>query len=147
MMTNRSATQTMTDHLPPVKRSENMRAVKSKNTSPERRVRSVAHRLGLRFRLHRKDLPGSPDMLFPGRKAALFVHGCFWHRHEECPKATMPKTNMDYWNEKFRRNVERDRETRHKLEKDGWKVIVIWECETKNEDSIENFLRKNLPGG
>ena len=137
----------MTDHLPPVKRSENMRAVKSKNTSPERRVRSVAHRLGLRFRLHRKDLPGSPDMLFPGRKAALFVHGCFWHRHEECPKATMPKTNMDYWNEKFRRNVERDRETRHKLEKDGWKVIVIWECETKNEDSIENFLRKNLPGG
>ena len=135
----------MTDHLPPVKRSENMRAVKSKNTSPEKRVRSVAHRLGLRFRLHRKDLPGSPDMLFPGRRAALFVHGCFWHRHEECPKATMPKTNTDYWNEKFRRNVERDRETRNKLEKDGWKVIVIWECETRNEDSIENFLMENLP--
>lgn len=134
----------MTDHISPAKRSENMRAVKSKNTSPEKRVRSVAHRLGLRFRLHRKDLPGSPDVLFPGRRVALFVHGCFWHRHEECPKATTPKTNTDYWNEKFRRNVERDKETRKKLEKDGWKVIIIWECQTTTEESIEIFLKKNL---
>ena len=136
----------MPDHISPAERSEIMRAVKSKNTSPEKRVRSVAHRLGLRFRLHRKDLPGSPDLLFPKRKVALFVHGCFWHRHENCPRATTPKTNADYWNEKFRRNVERDGETRRKLEKGGWKVLVIWECETKNQESIRAFLLRNLLG-
>ena len=134
----------MTDNVSPAKRSENMRAVKSKNTSPEKRVRSVAHRLGLRFRLHRKDLPGSPDLLFPKRKVALFVHGCFWHRHKNCPRTTTPKTNSDYWNEKFRRNMERDEEARIKLEEDGWKVLIIWECETKTQEFIEDFLTKNF---
>ena len=130
--------------MSPSKRSETMRAVRSKHTSPEKRVRSVAHRLGLRFRLHRKDLPGSPDLLFPGKKTALFVHGCFWHRHEDCPKTTIPKTNTDYWNEKFKRNMERDRENRRKLEKEGWKVLIVWECETKTKESIEAFLTKNF---
>ena len=134
----------MTDRISPTKRSKIMRAIKSKNTSPEKRVRSVAHRLGLRFRLHRSDLPGSPDLLFPRRKTALFVHGCFWHRHENCPVATTPKTNTDYWSRKFKRNLERDRESRRKLEEAGWKVLVIWECETKNHESIEAFFTKNF---
>ena len=134
----------MADRISSVRRSENMRAIKSKNTSPEKRVRSAAHRLGLRFRLHRSDLPGSPDLLFPGRKTVLFVHGCFWHRHENCPKATTPKTNTDYWSRKFRRNIERDMESRKKLEEEGWKVLVIWECETKTRESIEAFLTENF---
>ena len=134
----------MADRISSVRRSENMRAIKSKNTSPEKRVRSAAHRLGLRFRLHRSDLPGSPDLLFPGKKTALFVHGCFWHRHENCPGATTPKTNTDYWSRKFRRNMERDRENRKKLEEDGWRVLVIWECETKTKKSIDIFLSENF---
>ena len=134
----------MADRISSVRRSENMRAIKSKNTSPEKRVRSSAHRLGLRFRIHRRDLPGSPDLLFPGRKTALFVHGCFWHRHENCTEATTPKTNTDYWSRKFRRNMERDRENRKKLEEEGWKVLVIWECETKTRESIEAFLTENF---
>lgn len=134
----------MVDHISPARRSQNMRAVKAKNTSPEKRVRSVAHSLGLRFRLHRSDLPGSPDLLFPRRRTALFVHGCFWHRHEACPKATTPKTNTDYWNRKFKRNVERDRENEKKLEEYGWKVLIIWECETKTRESIEAFLTDKI---
>ena len=134
----------MADRISPARRSEIMRAVKSRNTSPERRVRSAAHRLGLRFRLHRSDLPGSPDLLFPKRRKALFVHGCFWHRHENCPGATTPKTNTDYWSRKFQRNMERDREVVRKLEEGGWKVLVIWECETKAPETIEVFLRKNF---
>lgn len=134
----------MPEHFSPTKRSEIMRAVKPKNTSPEKRVRSVAHRLGLRFRLHKKELPGSPDLLFPKRKTALFVHGCFWHRHEDCPRATVPKTNTDFWCEKFKRNMERDKETRKKLEESGWRVLIIWECETKSRESIEAFLSRNL---
>ena len=134
----------MADRISPARRSENMRAIRSKNTSPEKRVRSAAHRLGLRFRLHRKDLPGSPDLLFPSRRIALFVHGCFWHRHEGCPGATTPKTNIEYWSRKFRGNIERDRKNRKKLEEDGWKVLVIWECETKNRESLETFLSENF---
>ena len=134
----------MTDHITPAKRSENMRAIRSKDTSPEKRVRSVAHRLGLRFRLHRKDLPGSPDLLFPGKKIALFVHGCFWHRHKNCPRATIPKTNTDYWTGKFARNVERDAGNRKKLEEAGWKVLVIWECQTKNREDVQTFFRENF---
>ena len=134
----------MTDHISPSKRSENMRAIKAKNTSPEKRVRSVAHHLGLRFRLHRSNLPGSPDMIFPRRKVVLFVHGCFWHRHENCPRATTPKTNTDYWCRKFKRNTERDAENRRKLEEDGWKVLIIWECEAKTREYIEAFLMRNF---
>ena len=134
----------MADRISPEKRSEIMRAVRPKNTSPERKVRSVAHSLGLRFRIHRSDLPGSPDLLFPKRRTVIFVHGCFWHRHENCPRATTPKTNTEYWSRKFKDNMERDRQNGRKLEDDGWKVLVIWECETKTRESIEIFLRKNF---
>ena len=134
----------MADRISPARRSENMRAIKSKNTAPEKRVRSVAHRLGLRFRLHRRDLPGSPDLIFPGRGIVLFVHGCFWHRHENCPVATIPKTNTEYWSKKFRDNIKRDRENRKKLEESGWRVLIIWECETRKRESVEAFLKRNL---
>lgn len=134
----------MADRVSSAKRSEIMRAVRSRNTSPERKVRSVAHNLGLRFRIHRKDLPGSPDLLFPKRRTALFVHGCFWHRHENCSRATTPKTNAEYWTRKFINNVERDRENKRKLEAKGWKVLIIWECETNTRKSIETFLTKNF---
>ena len=132
----------MADRISPAKRSEIMRAIKSKNTSPEKRVRSAAHRLGLRFRLHRSDLPGSPDLLFPKRRVAL--HGCFWHSHKNCSVAKTPKTNTEFWIRKFERNMERDLENSRKLEENGWKVLVIWECETKTQEPIEAFFRKNF---
>lgn len=107
-----------------------MRRVRQRDTDPELVVRRVAHALGYRFRLHRRDLPGTPDIVFPKYRAALFVHGCFWHRHQGCARATMPKTRCDYWLPKFEANVERDRRTAAALAQAGWRVAVIWECET-----------------
>ena len=99
----------MVDHVDAAKRSAIMRAVASKDTTPERIVRSAAHRLGLRFRLHKKELPGKPDLVFPKWRTVVFVHGCFWHRHEGCSKAATPKTNIEFWETKFEKNQERDR--------------------------------------
>ena len=108
-----------------------MRAVRSKDTAPELLVRKLAHALGYRFRLHRRDLPGTPDLAFPGRRKAIFVHGCFWHRHD-CPRGrSTPATRTDYWNGKFARNVARDRRDRRRLRADGWGVMVVWECQTR----------------
>lgn len=121
-------------------RSENMRAIKSKNTSPEIFVRKQLHRLGFRFRLHRKDLPGSPDIVLPKYFTVIFVNGCFWHRHQGCTRCSTPGTNKAYWKKKFDRNVQRDKENYSALEKLGWKVIIIWECETKNSE----LLRKTF---
>lgn len=98
------------------------------------RVRQTAHALGLRFRLHRKDLPGSPDLVFPGRRTALFVHGCFWHRHVGCRLAYTPKSNESFWSAKFARNVERDQEAMDRLRDAGWKPLIVWECETRQPD-------------
>lgn len=121
------------DRLSPERRSALMSRVRGKNTSPELRVRRLAHAMGLRFRLHRRDLPGTPDIVLPKYNTVVFVHGCFWHRHPGCRKATTPKSNVDFWEAKFLRNVERDQTNRLLLEKAGWRVIVIWECETKSE--------------
>lgn len=115
----------------PISRSENMARIRGKNTKPEIKVRSMTHALGYRFRLHRRDLPGSPDLAFPGRKAAIFVHGCFWHRHQGCPNCTTPKTRTEFWQEKFTKNVARDRKVIADLERLGWRVMTIWECETE----------------
>jgi DNA mismatch endonuclease (patch repair protein) len=117
-----------------------MQAVRAKNTSPEIRVRKVAHSLGFRFRLHRKDLPGNPDIVFPRKRICLFVHGCFWHRHSGCPRASVPETNKDFWLRKFSKNTDRDRKVIEKLCEAGWKVEVIWECETKKVESIKKKL-------
>lgn len=119
-----------------------MSRVRAKDTSPEKRVRQAAHALGLRFRLHRNDLPGKPDLTFPKHRVALLVHGCFWHRHPGCRKATDPKSREDYWQAKFAANVERDLRVAEQLAELGWRVATIWECETKSSDQIEDALRR-----
>lgn len=121
--------------------SERMAAVRQKHTRPEIVVRKVAHGLGLRFRLHRRDLPGSPDIVFPIYKVAMFVHGCFWHRHDSCSRATTPKTNRQDWKKKFKDNVKRDRQNEILLRNLGWKVTTIWECETFDIPLLRKKLR------
>ena len=123
------------------KRSEMMRAVKGKDTTPERIVRSAAHALGLRFRLHRKELPGRPDLVFAKYRVALFVNGCFWHRHSLCKKATIPSSNRDFWLEKFDQNVRRDEQKQRQLEALGWRVVVLWECQVKTLDGAMRRLK------
>lgn len=119
-----------------------MSRVKSSHTLPEMRVRSAAHSLGLRFRLHRKDLPGRPDLVFPKHRVALFVHGCFWHRHTGCPKASTPKSRRAFWLEKFERNVARDAANAATLRKMGWRVLAVWECETKDLPQLTRRLAR-----
>jgi DNA mismatch endonuclease (patch repair protein) len=130
----------MVDHISPERRSWLMSRVPSKHTAPEIRVRRAAHALGLRFRLHRKDLPGRPDLVFPKFGIAMFVHGCFWHRHGDCPKATIPKSREDFWREKFTRNVARDLENENALTAQGWRVSTIWECETRDANKLNSIL-------
>jgi DNA mismatch endonuclease (patch repair protein) len=130
------------DKIAPERRSANMAKVRGKDTGPEMRVRRLAHRMGLRFRLHRKDLPGRPDLVFPGRGLVVFVHGCFWHRHEGCRRATTPSTRQEFWQAKFDANVQRDKRQIRDLEALGWRVLVIWECELKDEATIESELRR-----
>jgi len=134
----------MTDHVNPKKRSEIMRAVRGKHTGPEMMVRKAAHSLGLRYRLHRPDLPGKPDLVFPKWRTAIFVHGCFWHRHSKCSKATTPKSNADFWNKKFARNVERDAEAAEMLKELGWRVLIIWQCEATSPEATATLLRKHF---
>ena len=120
-------------------RSRNMSAIKSKNTKPEIKVRKVLHSMGYRFRLHSKNLPGSPDIVLPKFKTVIFVHGCFWHRHENCKYASTPKIRQEFWNKKFKENIKRDSEIQVKIKNLDWRSVVIWECETKN---IENLRDK-----
>ena len=117
------------DHLTPGKRSWNMSRIKSKDTTPERIVRSFLHRNGFRFRLHVKDFPGKPDIVLPKYKTVIEVRGCYWHRHENCKDATTPSTNTEFWKNKFAATVARDKRTEQELKALGWKVIVLWECE------------------
>jgi len=120
------------DTFPPEKRSDIMRRVHSTDTKPERKVRSLLHRLGYRFRIHCPDLPGKPDIVLPKRRTVVFVHGCFWHRHQDCPHATTPSSRQEYWLPKFRRTVDRDRRNKEELQDSGWNVVIVWECETKD---------------
>ena len=122
-------------------RSDIMRAVKRAHTKPEIIVRKALHALGLRFRLHRRDLPGSPDIVLPRFRTVVFVHGCFWHRHPGCRHATTPKSRQEYWLPKFEANVERDARKEAQLRELGWRVAVIWECETKSLAALEARLR------
>lgn len=128
----------------PEQRSRIMRAVKGADTTPEMAVRRLVHRMGYRFQLHRKDLPGKPDLVFPRLRKAIFVHGCFWHGHG-CPRgARLPVHNRDYWAAKIARNVRRDAEARRALETLGWTALVLWECETKDLARIKRHLKKFL---
>ena len=119
------------DTITPKQRSRLMARVRSKDTKPELFVRSLVHRLGFRFRLHRADLPGKPDIVLTRHKKIIFVHGCFWHRHGNCQRLSFPATNVKFWKAKFLANIERDRRNRRRLRLLGWKVLVVWECEIR----------------
>jgi DNA mismatch endonuclease (patch repair protein) len=134
----------MTDVFDIEKRSAVMRAVKSRGTAPELKVRRAAHALGLRFRLGRSDLPGKPDLVFPSRRIALFVHGCFWHGHDCARGARMPHTNRTYWQAKIARNMERDAASLASLRKLDWKPAVIWECETKDAARLARLITRRV---
>lgn len=134
----------MTDVYPPEKRSAVMRRVKGKDTAPELTVRRALTALGARYRLNRKDLPGSPDIVMPGRRLTIFVHGCFWHGHD-CPRGSrVPKANREYWTAKVARNVARDARASAALSEQGWRVETIWECELKDDAALRARLRSLL---
>jgi DNA mismatch endonuclease (patch repair protein) len=121
-----------------------MRGVRRTGTGAEIIVRRLAHRYGYRFRVDRKDLPGRPDIVFPAKRAVIFVHGCFWHRHRACRRASVPHTRTDYWLAKFERNVARDVAAQRELKKLGWRVLVLWECQTQDAKSLAARLRRFL---
>ena len=122
----------MADTVSPEVRSQIMAKVKSKGMKPELRVRKLLHGLGYRYRLHRSDLPGRPDLVFPARRKVIFVNGCFWHRHDGCPQVRIPATNRDYWLAKLERNYNRDRRSIAALQEQGWSVMTVWECQLRD---------------
>jgi DNA mismatch endonuclease (patch repair protein) len=133
----------LVDTFDPEKRSAVMRAIKSKDTKPEVLIRQMLHREGYRFRLHRKDFPGKPDLVFSSRRAVIFVHGCFWHQHKNCKRGRCPKSNLQYWKVKLDKNVKRDKAHRAALRKAGWRVLVVWECEIGSAgllNKLKSFL-------
>ncbi|MGF6128577.1 DNA mismatch endonuclease (patch repair protein) [Pseudomonas frederiksbergensis] len=125
-------------------RSKMMSGIRGKNTRPEMMVRKFLHAKGYRFRLHRKDLPGKPDIVLPKLMTCIFVHGCFWHRHPGCQYSTSPSTRIEFWSEKFHKNVERDARHQDELESKGWIVLVIWECQLKRGGTGLSLLSKRL---
>jgi DNA mismatch endonuclease (patch repair protein) len=132
------------DVLTKLERSQLMARVGQKNTKPELVVRSFLHANGFRYRLHRKDLPGSPDIVFPARMKVIFIHGCFWHRHKNCKYSTKPGTRTDFWEAKFVANVKRDINNLRLLKKLGWKADIVWECETKNLETLAKRIYRFL---
>jgi DNA mismatch endonuclease (patch repair protein) len=138
----------MVDRLSAEHRSWNMSRIRGKNTKPEIVLRSLMHRAGFSFRLHDKMLPGKPDLVLPKYDTAIFVNGCYWHRHQGCPKATTPKTNTAFWKKKFEETVARDARNTSELKESGWRVITIWECELEADAvGLVEALRKQLKGG
>ena len=132
------------DTLSKEKRSWNMSRIRGKDTKPEIVVRSLLHAMGYRFRLHRKDLPGKPDIVLPKYNTLIFVHGCFWHRHDGCKYAYMPKSRIEFWKKKFEGTIKRDIEHLKKLNGMGWKIQIIWECEINNIDTLKRKIRSIL---
>ena len=129
------------------KRSEVMSRIRSVDTTPERAVRSMLHKSGYRFRLHRRDLPGKPDVVLPKFRAVVFIHGCFWHQHADCNEGRIPNTRPEYWVEKLQRTVQRDQEHQKKLQEAGWGVLVLWECEIeKRPDEVRVKIERFLKG-
>lgn len=136
----------MADRIDAAARSRNMSRIRSKGMKPEMAVRRMAHRLGYRFRLHRRDLPGTPDLVFPSRRKIIFVHGCFWHRHADpsCNAAHTPRSNEAYWEAKIARNIARDAAARAELERTGWSVLELWECHIRDAQATEKIIRDFL---
>jgi len=136
----RMAILTYMDTVSPEERSRIMSHVKGRDTTPEKRVRSLLHSMGYRFRLQRADLPGKPDIVLPKFKTVIFVNGCFWHRHPGCKRATLPKSNAEFWRQKLEKNVARDRRNIQTLKDLGWYVLIIWECELKDTMTLQARL-------
>ena len=134
----------MVDRLTVQRRSWNMSRIRGRDTKPELTVRSLLHRMGFRFRLHVRQLPGCPDIVLRRRKAVIFVHGCFWHRHHKCPFAYTPKSRTEFWLEKLKGNVARDRKALLALRREGWKPLIVWECELQDEERLARKLREQL---
>lgn len=136
----------MADVVSPEQRSEIMRRIRGKDTGPEMLVRRLVFSLGYRYRLHYGKLPGSPDLVFPGRRKVIFVHGCFWHHHDDpdCPISHQPRSNQEFWKAKFQRNRERDARNQLALQEDGWDVLIVWECQLKDREQLETRLRRFL---
>jgi DNA mismatch endonuclease (patch repair protein) len=133
----------MSDQFTPEQRSWIMRQVRSKNTRPELLVRSLTHRMGYRFRIHRKDLPGCPDIVFPKHQKIIFVNGCFWHGHS-CKRAQLPVSRQDYWSKKIEKTKDRDRKHLEELRKLGWRILTIWECQLKDIDRLQQQILRFL---
>lgn len=137
----------MPDRLTALERSEHMRRIRKRDTKPELVVRRLVHSLGARFRLHKRDLPGTPDLTLSARKLVIQVHGCFWHQHPGCRLARVPRSRPEYWLPKLQRNVERDESTRAALEALGWRCVVVWECETADQTQLRERLSEILSSG
>lgn len=136
----------MTDVHTPEQRRRNMSGIRGKNTKPEKVVRSLLHKLGYRYRLHRRDLPGKPDLVFASRRKVIFVHGCFWHMHDCRWGRVTPGTNSDFWHNKRKGNCDRDQKALQALTKAGWRSYIVWECELKDADRLSDGLRAFLDG-
>ena len=132
------------DSVSSSRRSEIMSRIRSSDTRPEMQVRRMLHKLGYRYVLHRRDLPGVPDLVFPSRRRIIFIQGCFWHQHKGCIDGRIPKSRVSYWKPKLRRNVERDRSNTSNLRRSGWKVISVWECEAAKFDTVRERLIRFL---
>ncbi len=132
------------DRISKEHRSWNMSRIRGRDTKPEMIVRRLLHKNGYRFRLHRKDLPGKPDIVLSKYKVVIFVNGCYWHRHPSCKYAYTPRSRVDFWKAKFEDNVKRDKAAQTALQELGWKVVIIWECETKNIDSLTRQLKREF---
>jgi DNA mismatch endonuclease (patch repair protein) len=132
------------DTLTPAERSARMALVRAKDTKPELLVRRLVHGMGYRYRLHRRDLPGTPDLVFPGRSKVIFIHGCFWHRHARCARARLPKSRGDFWLPKLTANAERDKRNVRALRRLGWSVLTIWECQLGDTAKLASRLRRFL---
>jgi DNA mismatch endonuclease, patch repair protein len=137
----------MKDRLTPAERSAQMRRITKRDTKPELTVRRAIHAMGFRFRLHRSDLPGTPDIVLPRHRKVILVNGCFWHQHKGCRLARQPKSRLEYWLPKLARNVERDKAMRAALEAAGWNPLVIWECETQDPQLLQDVLQGFLVSG
>jgi len=137
----------MADKMSPEARSALMSRVRSKDTAPERMVRSLLHRMGYRFRIHQRSLPGTPDIMLRRHRTAIFVHGCFWHGHEGCRRSRLPETRRDFWEAKISRNIGRDSEAVAGLERLGIRVLVLWECELRNVESVRATLHRHFDDG
>lgn len=133
-----------TDVFPVEKRSQIMSRIRGYDTEPELTVRSIVHRMGYRFRLHRKDLPGNPDIVLPRHRKVIFIHGCFWHGHKGCARSKRPGTNVSFWQNKLDKNIKRDKRQQRELRNLGWKYLIIWQCELNKPNRMQNKVKRFL---